>query len=99
MFDQFYVKLCHRDNIMLRKVVMACRNGCKYKGEGCVKPPAVVRSQAYQAGLERCVRANRQEIEEPLLVEIDGRLEEPQSLEQRSDNRMNSIARRGDCRA
>jgi len=83
---------------MLRKVVMACRKGCKYKGEGCVKPPAVVRSQAYQASLERCVRANRQEIEEPLLVEVDGRLEKPLSLEPSFGNRMNNIARIGDCR-
>ena len=83
---------------MLRKVVMACRKGCKYKGEGCVKPPAVVQSQAYQASLERCVRANRQEIEEPLLVEVDGRLEKSLSLEPSFGNRMNNIAHIGDCR-
>jgi len=95
MLDQFYVKLCHRDNIMLRKVVMACRKGCKYKGEGCVKPSAVVRSQA---SLERCERVNNQEIEEPLLVEVDGRLEKPLSLAPSFGNRMNNIARIVDCR-
>ena len=80
---------------------MTCRYGCKYKGEGCLsgpQPPVAGRSQEHQASLERCAQANKQEIEEPLLVEADGGLEEPLPLGPRSGNRMNSVARTGDCR-
>ena len=58
---------------------------------------AVVRSQVYQESLARCARANKQEIEEPLLVEADGRLEELRVLAPRSGNRTSSIARTGGC--
>ena len=87
---------------MLRNVVLACRHGCKYKGEGCVRGPrrpAVVRSQVYQESLERCARANKQEIEEPLLVEAGGRLGELRVPAPRSGNRTSSIARTGGCGA
>ena len=84
---------------MLRRALVTCRYGCKYKGEGCIKHRAVARSQAYQASLERCARVNNREIEEPLLVEVDERLEELQSLGLRSGNRTSSISRKGDRRA
>lgn len=82
---------------MLKRVIMTCRYGCKYKGEGCLNGHAVVRSEVYQESLARCARANKQEIEEPLLVEADGRLEELRVLAPRSGNRTSSIARRGGC--
>ena len=87
---------------MLRQVASAtCRYGCKYKGEGCIKlkNPVVARSQVYQASLERCARVNNQEIEEPLLVEVDERLEKFRHLGPRSGSRMSSIARRGEFRS
>ena len=85
---------------MLRQVASAtCRYGCKYKGEGCIKHRVVARSQAYQASLEQCARVNNQEIEEPLLVEADGRLEKLRSLGPSSGNQTSNIAHKGGLRA
>ncbi len=87
---------------MLKRVLMTCRYGCKYKGEGCLsgpQHPAAVRSQAYQASLERCARANKQESEELLSAEADGQLEEHQFFEPPPGSRTSSIVRTGDCRA
>ena len=80
---------------MLRRALATCRYGCKYKGEWCIKRTVVVRSQVHQASLERRAQVNNQEIEGPLLVEVDERLEELRSLGPSSGNRMSSIAREG----